>query len=186
MAPPVAAAANQGDARAREPSAIYKLVMTPLLFISFVVSLALVDLRNSARRAHYHPDPDPDPDRARHHHHHHHHSRLPAWLHRIVYRYLPYDYVAVDERGRPWGGRREARRKPTPGSGEGREDADADGDGDGYYHSKQRKLMKMEAAEAFEIRGWVMAILGLLSMAVLWGLWRVVCWGLGVVRAWVS
>ncbi|KAK4154041.1 hypothetical protein C8A00DRAFT_14807 [Chaetomidium leptoderma] len=198
MTPPVPVSANQGDApRPREPSTIYKLVMTPLLFTSFLISLALVDLRHSALRAHYHADADAtanQPSRRR---------RLPAWLHRIVYRYQRYRYVDVvvdEQRGRPIGetqgqgqGQGRAESPGTPGSpgslgkspgvvaggGGGREAED-------YYHSKQRQLMKMEAAEAFEIRRGVVMVLGLVSFGVLWAVWTVLGWGLGVVRVWVS
>ncbi|SPQ18899.1 71a70ed5-14ee-4d00-97da-034e1f121df3 [Thermothielavioides terrestris] len=135
--------------------------MTPLILVSFLVSLALVDLRYSALRAHYHADADQA-------------SRLPRWLHRIVYRYRPYRYVAVDERGRPV-----AEGRPRSPGSPGREAED-------YYHSKQRKLMKMEAAEAFEIRGSVLVALGLLSLGVFWAAWRLAAWGFGTVMAWLS
>ncbi|KAL2255171.1 hypothetical protein VTK26DRAFT_3934 [Humicola hyalothermophila] len=158
--------------------------MTPLIFISFLVSLALVDLRYSALRSHYHADADDET---------HHHRRMPRWLHRIVYRYRGYRYdVAVDQRqgqgqrqvdggdddedgagstGRRAPGSRSASEQEVKGGGE-------------YYHSKQRKLMKMEAAEAFEIRGWVMVVLGLLGLAVAWGAWKVASWVVRAVWAW--
>lgn len=142
--------------------------MTPIIFISFLVSLALVDIRHSALRAHYHAD---DPAQ----------QRLPHWLHRIMYRYRGYRYdVVVDGQG---DGR-------SVGEGQGQVDG-GDDDGSGrvrmrrqesgkggeeYYHSKQRKLMKMEAAEAFEIRGWVTVALGLVSLGMVWVAWRVASW----------
>ena len=116
--------------------------MTPLVFVSFLVSLALVDFRYSVRRSHYHAEGQ---------------GRLPRWLHRLLFRYQRYQYVAVDEGGRP--------RGETPG----------------YYHSKQRKLVKMEAADAFELRSTVLAIMGVLSLGLVWGLvwglWRLLSWG---------
>ncbi|KAK4128239.1 hypothetical protein N657DRAFT_561766 [Parathielavia appendiculata] len=163
MPPPVPVSANQGDARRpREPPALYKLIMTPLMFISFLVSLALVDLRYSALRAHYHAGPSQS-------------SRLPRWLHRLVYRYQPYRYVTVaDPLGSP------GRSPASPGS-----PGSPGIEGEDYYHSKQRKLMKMEAAEAFEIRGWVVTVMGLVSMGVFWAGLKLVCWGLGAVRVWI-
>ncbi|KAK4101732.1 hypothetical protein N658DRAFT_506898 [Parathielavia hyrcaniae] len=153
MPPPVPVSANQGDARRPpEPSTIYKLIMTPLMFISFLVSLALVDLRYSALRAHYHAAGP---------------SRLPRWLHRLVYRYRPYRYVAAMEgHGRPPAARAAVVESPlgstgSPGSGLGSGPGPEWGGEDYYYYSKQRKLMEMEAAEAFEIRGWVVTGLGL-------------------------
>jgi hypothetical protein len=117
--------------------------MTPIIFISFVVSLSLIDMRHSAQRSHYHADS--------------HETRMPTWLHRIIYRYQRYRYVPVDENGKPVG-------KPV-------------GDGKEYYHSHQRKLMRMEVAEAFEIRNSVVIALGLVSLGVLWGVWRLSIWG---------
>lgn len=147
-----------------------KLIMTPLIFISFLVSLAIVDIRNSALRAHYHADPARS-------------NRLPRWLHRVVYRYQPYRYVVVDEQGRPLG---EKASSPglgqvdggveSPGEGMGRRG----GDGGDYYRSKQKKLMRMEAAEAFEIRSGVMVVMGVLSLGLWWVSWRVASWGLGI------
>src|SRR5437016_3415661 len=115
--------------------------MTPVIFISFVVSLSLVDLRHSANRSNYHAEPEA--------------SRLPRWLHRIIYRYRRYEYVPVGDHVRPVGERAES---------------------DSFYHSKQRKLMKMEAAEAFEIRSTVLVILALVSLCVLWGFWSMATW----------
>lgn len=154
--------------------------MTPLIFTTFLLSLALVDLRHSISRAHYHahpPNPTADDspqseNRSR--------TRLAPWLHRLIYRHQPYRY----DKERPG---TSAATSPavtpglspgtpgTPGSyrskGEEAED---------YYHSKQRKLMRMEAEEAFEMRGMVVVVLGVLSTGVMWGAWRAISWGLGV------
>ncbi|KXX79765.1 hypothetical protein MMYC01_202828 [Madurella mycetomatis] len=135
--PPVPISPNQGDAatrgrrRAWEESTIYRLIMTPLIFTSFLVSLVLVDLRHSVLRAHYHADANQ-------------HGRMPGWLHRVVYRYLPYRYDG-DSPSSP------SQSSSSSSSGAATK-AEGDGRG-GHYHSKQRELMKMEAAEAFEIRG---------------------------------
>lgn len=110
--------------------------MTPVIFITFLVSLTLVDYRYSVVRSHYHADTP---------------SRLPAWLHRIIYRYQPYQYVVVDDRGNPTGQRADPR----------------------YLHSEQRKLMKMEVVDAFEIRSTVLVALGLLSLGFIWVFWRI-------------
>ncbi|KAL2128937.1 hypothetical protein VTI74DRAFT_8461 [Chaetomium olivicolor] len=202
MAPPAPVSPNQGDAgRPKEPSAIYKLVMTPIIFTSFLLSLILVDLRHSALRAHYHAEQPPTHTRPR---------RIPAWLHRILYRYQPYQYVVVDENGRPIpastspaaGGIRRIGSSGSSGSSDGlsssvQTPAVSPGSpgsigqgGEDYYHSKQRKLMKMEAAEAFEIRGSVLAALGVVSLLGMWVVWRVAGWAAGwgwglVVRMWV-
>jgi hypothetical protein len=107
--------------------------MTPIVFITFLISLSLVDYRYSVMRSHYHADGA---------------SRFPAWLHRIIYRYQPYQYVEADKNGK----RREVR----------------------FYHSKQTKLLRMEAAEAFQMRGTVLLVLGVLGLGFLWLLWRAI------------
>jgi hypothetical protein len=100
--------------------------MTPIIFVSFLFSLAWVDFRYSVMRSHSHSE---EP------------SQLPPWLHRIAYRQSPYKYAKVNATG-------EGTRW--------------------YYHSKQRKLMKMEADDAFQIRETVLVVLGLLAVAATW------------------
>ncbi|KAK5652587.1 hypothetical protein OQA88_10348 [Cercophora sp. LCS_1] len=141
--PPPPVSGNQGDARSHQQSTIYKMVMTPIILISFIVSLTYVDFRHSVNRAHFHADTNE--------------RRTPHWLHRVLYRYRRYEYVAVDEQGKL-----------------------LERNADGHYHSKQRKLMKMETAEAFEIRNTVLIILGMISVAILWGTWRILSWTIAV------
>lgn len=152
--------------------------MTPLIFTTFLISLALVDLRHSALRAHYHADtPHPTStsntntgtnDRPTR-------RRLPPWLHRIVYRYQPYRYgTATTPSGSP--------RPASPGSSGTPGSPGSTGGESGaaeYYHSKQRELMRMEAEEAFEMRGVVVVGLGLVSVLVGWVVWK----GVGLVVA---
>lgn len=116
--------------------------MTPVIFISFLASLAWVDFRYTLMRSHSHSDAT---------------SRMPRWLHTILYRDTPYQYVRVD-RGNPG--------QPTAGD-EGTK---------WYYHTKQRKLMRMEAEDAFRIRGSVLVILGLAAVLSTWSLWQVTWW----------
>ncbi|KAL2290896.1 hypothetical protein FJTKL_14839 [Diaporthe vaccinii] len=125
---------SPGEGSSAKWTTIYQLVMTPIIFVSFLVSLAWVDFRYSIMRSHSHSE---EP------------SRLPRWLHRITYREAPYKYVKVD-----------ATHTTAPAeSSEGTR---------WYYHSKQRKLMKMEADDAFQIRGTVLVALGLLAVAATW------------------
>ncbi|KAK3397732.1 hypothetical protein B0T20DRAFT_355588 [Sordaria brevicollis] len=140
--PPVPVSGNRGDAKPdiSGQSTLYKVVMTPIIFVSFILSLAIVDLKYSMHRSHYHAESRP--------------SRLPPWLHRIVYKYRPYQYTAVDENGKPVE------------------------DKDGYYHSKQRKLMAMEADDAFQMRGIVVVGLVLTSFMAVWGVWWTLRWAL--------
>lgn len=136
--PPVAP--NRGDAPGLATSTLYRAIMTPVIFVTFLVSLVLVDLSYSIKRSHLHPEE--------------YSSRLPHWLHRIIYRYQPYQYVRLDKDGNPI-----------------KESAYH-----GFYHSKQRKLMKMEVDDAFQIRGTVLFIMGIMAMTVVWGLWRLAAW----------
>lgn len=96
--------------------------MTPVNFVIFLFSLLLVELRYSLARAKDHPDPT---------------SRLPSWLHQLIYRRRPYLHGAAgqDEPGR-W-----------------------------YYHTKQKKLMKMEASEAFQLQSTVLFVLATIAVA---------------------
>lgn len=89
--------------------------MTPITFVTFLFSLLLVDIRYSITRANGHPDPN---------------SRLPPWLHQLIYRRQPYSQQGNGDQPGRW-----------------------------YYHSKQKKLMRMEASEAFEMHTSVMLVL---------------------------
>lgn len=123
--------------------------MTPVIFVSFLVSLVFVDFKYSLMRSHNHSEAT---------------SRMPRWLHTLLYREAPYQYVRVD------------RSKPdTPTAGN-----------DGarwHYHTKQRKLMKMEAEDAFRMRGSVLVVLGLLAVAVSCVAWHMTWWLWAVVTA---
>ncbi|KAH6660021.1 hypothetical protein BKA67DRAFT_546536 [Truncatella angustata] len=89
--------------------------MTPINFVTFLVSLYLVDYHFHRKREHAHNDGA--------------HSSLPTWLQQVIFRPQPYSWV---------GGKTEAPPNQQ--------------DRNWYYHTKQKKLMKMEAAAAFEIR----------------------------------
>lgn len=128
-------------------------VMTPFLFVSFLVSLAWVDFRYSIRRGQTHAEPR---------------GILPNWLRRILYRRRTYQYL------RPVGD-----QSPRPP----RSPAAAAGEDDGYYHSKQRQLMQMETVEAFQIRSVVLVVLVVLGALTVWGFWRMAAFVLGVARA---
>lgn len=113
--------------------------MTPVIFVSFLLSLALVDFRYSVLRSEGHRNRG---------------SRLPAWLHRIVYMPSP------DQSNNGSSGNKSTQTHNSTGGQE-----------DGYYHSKQKKLAKMEMADAFEIRGAVVAFIFGMSVVMSWGVW---------------
>ncbi|KAK0729396.1 hypothetical protein B0T21DRAFT_385463 [Apiosordaria backusii] len=152
---------NQGDVKIGDQSSLYKVIMTPIIFTSFLISLFLVDTRNSALRRHYHASDSE--------------SRMPQWLHRILYKYKRYEYVAVDENGKPF----PLSNPQTPATSPGQEKED-------YYHSKQKKLMKMEVAEAFETRSSVVFLLAVTGVVFLWGTWKAASWAIDAVWTLVS
>lgn len=118
--------------------------MTPIMIVSFLVSLAWVDFRYSLIRSHNHSNMP---------------SRMPRWLHQLLYREAPYQYVRVHPK--------------SPGSSP---TAETKEQGKWYYHSKQRKLMKMEVDDAFQIRGSVLTVLGLLAALATWAVWGIGTW----------
>lgn len=139
---PSPTAPNHGDAPTTKLSAVYKAVLTPIIFVSFLASLAWVDFCYSLIRSHNHSDTP---------------SRMPRWLHQVLYREAPYQYVRVDS------------RSPTTSP------AKKDG-ARWYYHTKQRKLMKMEAEDAFQVRSSVLTVMGLGALLVTWAAWHVIMW----------
>ena len=114
--------------------------MTPVICITFLLSLAVVDWRNTAKRSQYHADDPPL-------------SWMPRWLRGIFY-----------HETQPAGEQDQSERDQATTSSQL------------YYHSKQRKLMRMEAAEAFEMRGWVVVVLGLSTAFVCLAMYRVALW----------
>lgn len=135
----VPVAPNQGEAP--KQSLLHKLILTPAIFVSFLISLVIVDIRYTIMRSHFHPEDYT--------------TRLPRWLHRLLYSYQPYQYVRVGKDGKP--------TKDQSGH-------------EFFYHSKQKKLMKMEVDDAFQIRGTVLAVLGILGLVAVWCSWRVSTW----------
>lgn len=87
---------------------------------------------------------------------------MPRWLHQVLYREAPYQYVRVDSH--------------SPATSP----AEKDG-AKWYYHTKQRKLMKMEVDDAFQIRSSVLTVLGLGALLVTWVAWRAGLWAWGAI-----
>lgn len=145
--------------------------MTPINFVSFLLSLYLVDCHYHDKRIQQHSErysrlPSWPP--------------LPAWLQRMLFSsratYNPYDWVGGSGSGS--GGRKNEvvnNRGSNRGTNPDR----------WYYHTQQGKLMRMEAADAFELRravlvglSAVLAVLcavglGSVVMGAGWALWRV-------------
>ncbi|TDZ60818.1 hypothetical protein CTRI78_v004717 [Colletotrichum trifolii] len=136
---------GSSEAGAVQQSTIYKAVMTPVIFVSFLLSLVYVDIRHTLKRSRNHG---------------HGGGWMPGWLHNVVYRRSPYHYMAK-ESSTP-----SPKASPSP----------KDEQGEWYYHSKQKKLMRMEVDDAFEMRGQVLVVLAIVSLATLWGLWVLSAW----------
>ncbi|RDW68558.1 hypothetical protein BP5796_09215 [Coleophoma crateriformis] len=136
---------------APKESVIARLLIAPLAFISFLISLSLIDSRNTSRRTSAS-------------------SRAPdsnSLLARLLFKPVP---PTTTTPGSP--------RSPSP-----RKEKPSDRDWESHYHTLQKKLMKMEVADAFEIRKWVLAAM-LAAAAVLGvGAWVVLGWVVEVVRA---
>lgn len=137
-------------------SVVSRLILTPLTFLSFLFSLALIDTRNHILRTRQHTHPPsgpPTPDTF--------YNRLKLFIHNIIFKPVsssPYSYVGK-------------------GEGEGGREGEK-----WFWHTKQRKLMKAEMDDAFRLRNSVATVLvaGLFmgSIVVFGGVrwsWSVVC-----------
>ncbi|EPE28151.1 hypothetical protein GLAREA_04942 [Glarea lozoyensis ATCC 20868] len=137
-------------------SAVSRLLIAPLTFITFLVSLALVDSHNTALRSSSPPSTL---------------CRIRNFLHGLVFKEKenPYERVrSPDAKG---------KRK---GENEGKEEGEK-----WYWHSKQRHMMKAEMDDAFRLRNSVAVGLLALGMGCLGGIAVGVGWLWGLVRSWV-
>ncbi|OTB06700.1 hypothetical protein M426DRAFT_106418 [Hypoxylon sp. CI-4A] len=133
--------APRAEASAEKQSSLFQAIMTPIHFISFLLSLYLIDCHYHDKRIQEHSDR---------------YSRLPSWvmpgwLDRLLSRPHPYGWVD-----------REKRETPDTGGNRHR----------WYYHTKQKKLMKMEAADAFELQRSVVLGLGVVVLCAAWATYR--------------
>ncbi|KUJ22697.1 uncharacterized protein LY89DRAFT_680814 [Mollisia scopiformis] len=159
-------------AEAPKESAVVRLFITPITFISFLLSLALVDSRNHHLRTHSHSPNRPAPTTI--------FGRLKLFLHSLVFKSVPespYAYVkSPDARERSRSGQRngsgtEKEREKEPW----------------HWHTKQRHLMKAEMDDAFKVRKWVVIFMALMGLGlaiggavfVRWCLWGLSNWRAG-------
>jgi hypothetical protein len=125
------------------------MIMTPINFVTFLVSLYIVDRQYMDERVRRHGPrhaqaPSMQPS-----------ASSSSWLQRLLYTPRPYEWVD---------------RRPAPPN---RDDERY------YYHSKQKKLMKMEAADAFALRRPVILGLALLAALALLLAARLGAWVFG-------
>ncbi|KAI0548294.1 hypothetical protein F4679DRAFT_325514 [Xylaria curta] len=142
-------------------SKIYNAVVTPINFVTFIVSLYLIDNQYRAQRYFQHEADET------------------LWLHRLFSRQRSSPYDRVDNyQGQP----SSPSANATHRNGTSNKHADdvprpAKEAGDAwYYHTKQKKLFKLEAADAFALRNLVLLALCFLIVSVGWVLWWVVVW----------
>ncbi|KAI1208080.1 uncharacterized protein F4807DRAFT_164564 [Annulohypoxylon truncatum] len=133
--------ASRSEASGGKRSSVFQAILTPIHFVSFLLSLYLVDCHYHAKRIQEHSEQ---------------YNRLPSWaspswLDRIVFSPQPYGWVD-----------RKRRESQRAGPNEER----------WYYHTKQKKLMKMEAADAFELQRSILLGLCAVVLFSLWVLWR--------------
>ncbi|PBP19570.1 hypothetical protein BUE80_DR009589 [Diplocarpon rosae] len=143
---------------APKESVISRLVITPVAFLSFLLSLALIDSHNHNLR-HSHSLSRAQPTTLL--------GQVRQLLHSLVFTEVgekgPYAYVK------------------SPGSREMEPEKDANSSPDRakeepwHWHTKQRKMMRAEMEDAFKLRKWVVIalIIGIVSAAVVvWMLGR--------------
>jgi len=144
---------------ARE-GAVAKWIIAPLTFLSFILSLALIDNQNQATRAASHQERRPTQGRL-------------SLFWRLLYgdEQGPYAYV----------------RSPSEGA-EGRDPAvKGGGEKEGwYFHTKQKKLMKMEASDAFRIHKRVALGMILVSALIAWLNWVFLKYIMRLGMRWIS
>ncbi|KAE8448372.1 hypothetical protein EG329_009616 [Mollisiaceae sp. DMI_Dod_QoI] len=145
---------------APKESVVVRLFITPIAFVSFLLSLALIDSRNNRLRTHSHSPNRPAPTTI--------FGRVKTILHSLVFKPLsesPYAYVKspdAKERSRSGTGTEQEKEKEP-----------------WHWHTKQRHLMKAEMDDAFRVRKWVVVFMVLLGLAtavggavlVRWCLW---------------
>ncbi|TVY37696.1 hypothetical protein LOCC1_G007257 [Lachnellula occidentalis] len=132
------------SAEAPKESAISRLLIAPLTFISFLLTLALIDARNHALRTHSHTKAPSAPL-----------ARLKSLLHTLIFKRVPeaspYSYVrSPDAKSESGVGNGNVQSKEEPW----------------HWHTKQRKMMKAEMDEAFRMRESVMIFLVLMGVGI--------------------
>ncbi|PSS12802.1 hypothetical protein M430DRAFT_43642 [Amorphotheca resinae ATCC 22711] len=142
----------------QEESVIDRLLIAPLTFISFLLSLALIDSRNHNLRYQHTPAAATFL------------GRISGFIHNLVYKPIPdsspYAYLnSPAARDAKEGGRARA----TSGETDREEES-------WHWHSKQRQQMKAEISDAFRVRKWVLyALVGIAASAVV-GAWVMAKW----------
>ncbi|CZR51006.1 uncharacterized protein PAC_00881 [Phialocephala subalpina] len=152
---------------APKESAVVRLFITPITFISFLLSLALIDSNNHHLRTHSHSPSRPPPSTFL--------GRLQQFFHSLIFKKVeesPYAYVKS-----PDAKEGERARSGTRQGKEGEKEP-------WHWHTKQRHLMKAEMDDAFKVRKWVLVFMALLGLGMAIGGTVVVRWCLWFWRNW--
>jgi hypothetical protein len=145
-------------------------VVTPIHFVTFLLSLYLVDTYYWAQR------------HKRNNNKNNANGNRRPWFHRLLYRpRSPYDWVD-DRSSSQQSTSSTTTRRRKPGVDEIATTRKREKDGPWFYHTKQKKLLKLEAADAFALRNPVLFGLCVLVSCAGWVFWRTVLWLAG----WVS
>lgn len=136
-------------------SKLYDAVMTPLYVISFLISLRVVDFYYAQVRSHSHAEES---------------SRLPRWIHRLLFRPALYQYKVVTKTSTTV---KETTAKPTSAEKSGvvaqaKEAAHGVTNGHKVEYTTsrmERRLVRMETEDAFRIRDRVLLLMGVMSIA---------------------
>ncbi|KAH7417365.1 hypothetical protein BKA64DRAFT_298917 [Cadophora sp. MPI-SDFR-AT-0126] len=169
---------------APKESAVSRLLITPITFLSFILSLALIDSHNHHLRTktHSHSPSRSQPTTLL--------GRIRTSLHGLIWKEVdqgPYAYVrspnldpnvGQGSRERSASGSRSPRRR----SGDGVREKEKDEPW--HWHTKQRKMMRAEVEDAFKVRKWVVVFLVLVAFTGLGLLGTMGWWMLGVWTSW--
>ncbi|TGO35603.1 hypothetical protein BHYA_0152g00080 [Botrytis hyacinthi] len=115
---------------APKESAVVRLIIAPITFVSFLISLLIIDSRNSYLRIHQHSKSRTYPNTLI--------GRIQEFLHKLVFKPQPYAYIKSPSRGQNAEGIKRKEEEPW------------------HWNTKQKKMMKMEVSDAFKLRQWVL------------------------------
>ncbi|KAI0200112.1 hypothetical protein F4808DRAFT_430607 [Astrocystis sublimbata] len=138
-------------------SKVYKTVVTPINFVTFLLSLYFIDTRNRARRYHQHETNERRP-----------------WLHRLLYQRLSSPYDRIEKHQRRSSPPSVTTTRGLETSTRNADDAATQPTTDAwYYRTKQKKLLKLEAADAFALRDSIIFAMCFLLVSAGWLLWQI-------------
>ncbi|TEY39698.1 hypothetical protein BOTCAL_0453g00020 [Botryotinia calthae] len=125
---------------APKESAVVRLIIAPITFVSFLISLLIIDSRNSYLRVHQHSEPRTYPNTFI--------GRIQEFLHRLIYKPQPYAYIK------------------SPSRGQNAEGIERKGEEPWHWNTKQKKMMKMEVSDAFKFRQWVLVGMAVVATGI--------------------